>query len=29
MYICIPTNSSMHTKVPNLPVGVYFCRFPE
>jgi hypothetical protein len=25
----IPTNSSRQKKVPNLPVGVYFCRFPE
>ena len=25
----IPTNSSRQKKVPNLPVGVYFCQFPE
>ena len=25
----IPTNSSRQKKVPNLQVGVYFCRFPE
>jgi hypothetical protein len=25
----IPTNSSRQKKVPNMPVGVYICRFPE
>ena len=33
IYICIyhfiSTNSSRQKQVPNLPVGIYFCRFPE